>query len=108
MKARQIIHDGEYYPEDVVRLDTAFAGAWEQLKDRFSLARGEDHDTARERLATIIVALGRGPLADDPELQAMASRVRKSRPAGGVVPYSKRTPRATDWRAPTGVFFPLL
>ena len=79
MKARQILHDGGFYPEDVVRLDAAFAGAWEQLKDRFSLARGEEHDTARERLATIIVALGRGPLADDPELQAIAVAAFESR-----------------------------
>ena len=60
MKARQILHDGGFYPEDVVRLDAAFAGAWEQLKDRFSLVPcGEDH-RARQRLVMIIRCTGQG------------------------------------------------
>jgi hypothetical protein len=57
MKARQIIVDGGFGPEDFAVLDAAFNAAWTQIEGRTSVANGEERDAARDRLARIIVTL---------------------------------------------------
>ena len=56
MKARQIIGDGGFAPEDVVFVSAVFDSAWHQVESRFANG-GEERDIARERLARIVVAL---------------------------------------------------
>jgi hypothetical protein len=58
MKVRQIIRSGDFEPEDVKLLDAVFDACWRQMEDQYL---GEDiqRAAARERLATIVVTLGK-------------------------------------------------
>jgi hypothetical protein len=75
MRARQIICDGGFGPEDFAVLDAAFEAAWSEIKARISAADGVDRNAARERLATIIVALGKARVDDVGILSAQALEV---------------------------------
>ena len=59
MVVRQIIRNGAFDPEDVALLDAAFTAAWKQIEGRYDLASDMECDATRERLAVIIVALGK-------------------------------------------------
>jgi hypothetical protein len=75
MRARQIICDGGFGPEEFAVIDAAFQAAWSQLKARICAADEVDRDAARERLATIIVALGKARVDDVGTLTAQALEV---------------------------------
>ena len=73
MVVRQIIRNGGFDPEDVARLDAAFTAAWKQIEFRFDLASDLERDALREKLAVIIVELGKSfHEIDAVELQARA------------------------------------
>ena len=73
MVVRQIIRNGGFDPEDVARLDAAFTAAWNQIEFRFDLASDLERDAIREKLAVIIVELGKSfHEIDAVELQARA------------------------------------
>ena len=73
MVVRQIIRNGGFDPEDVARLDAAFTAAWKQIEFRFDLASEMERDASREKLAVIIVAIGKSYCEIDAvELQARA------------------------------------
>ena len=56
LKARQIIHDGGFGPEDLDLLDGVLDAAWKQIRDRY---HDGDGTIARDRLASIIVTIGK-------------------------------------------------
>jgi hypothetical protein len=58
MRARRIIQNGAFEPEEIAFLDDVFAASWKQIEDRFP-DTGEACDAARERLASIIVTLAK-------------------------------------------------
>jgi hypothetical protein len=73
MVARQIIRKGGLNPEDVALLVGVFEACWTQIANRYDGSSDRDRDLARERLATIIVVLGKQHHgADAGELQARA------------------------------------
>ena len=73
MVVRQIIRNGGFDPEDVARLDAAFTAAWKQIECRYDLASDMERDATRERLAVMIVTLGKScHEIDAVELQARA------------------------------------
>jgi hypothetical protein len=57
MKVRQIIRSGGFEPEDVKLLDAVFDACWHQMERHL----GDDiqRTAARERLATIVLTLGK-------------------------------------------------
>ena len=59
MRARQILLEGAFGPDDFKVLDLAFADAWREVEPRYKMASGEARAAARERLATIVVMLGK-------------------------------------------------
>lgn len=67
MKARQMIMDGGFDPEDVVYLTKILDEVWDAEKSRKFLS-GEDAAIKRERIASLIMALARTSLGDDPEV----------------------------------------
>src|SRR6185369_4943810 len=73
MVVRHIIRNGGFDPEDVARLDAAFTAAWKQIEFRFDPASDLERDAIREKLAVIIVELGKSfHEMDAVELQARA------------------------------------
>ena len=73
MVVRQIIRNGGFDPEDVARLSAAFTAAWKQIECRFDVASDLERDAIREKLAVIIVELGKSfHEIDAVELQARA------------------------------------
>lgn len=58
MKVRRIIRGGGFDPEDVKLLDAVFDACWHQMECHYP---GEDirRAAARERLATIVLTLGK-------------------------------------------------
>ena len=64
MNAGKIIHDGGFGPEELALLDMVFTATWKQIEHRF---RDEERELARERLASIVVAIGHDPEAGNLE-----------------------------------------
>jgi hypothetical protein len=58
MRVRKIIRGGGFEPKDVKLLDAVFAATWRQLECYYP-AEGTERDAARERLASIVVTLGK-------------------------------------------------
>jgi hypothetical protein len=54
-----------------MRQRRAFAVAWKELSGRYAGVHGESYEQARERLARIVVTLGKGPI-EDAQLIALA------------------------------------
>jgi hypothetical protein len=75
MRARQIIVDGGFGPEDFAILEAAFSAAWEKIEARDGIGNGVDRNAARERLARIIVVLGKAHNLDAETLQTSAVAV---------------------------------
>jgi hypothetical protein len=72
MRVRQIIRSGGFEPQDVKRLDAVFDASWHQLAGYYP-AEGTVRDAARERLASIVVTLGKTcRFLDAVELQTRA------------------------------------
>jgi hypothetical protein len=70
MRAFEIIRSGGFGPAEIARLDAVFANAWTELADRYANVHGEGYEKARERLASIVIALGKKSL-DDAQLVAI-------------------------------------
>ena len=101
MVVRQIIRNGGFHPEDVARLDAAFTAAWKQIECIYDLASDVERDATRERLAVIIVALGKScHEIDAVELRAKALAVFDSQnggdppPPAGYAEMARATPAA--------------
>jgi hypothetical protein len=58
MKVRQIIRSGGFEPEDVKLLDAVFDACWHQMGCHY-LGEDMQRTAARERLATIVLTLGK-------------------------------------------------
>jgi hypothetical protein len=58
MKVRQIIRSGGFEPEEVKLLETVFDACWHQMES-FYLSEDAQRVAARERLATIVLTLGK-------------------------------------------------
>jgi hypothetical protein len=58
MKVRQIIRSGGFEPEDVKLLDAVFDACWHQMECHYPVEDAQ-RVVARERLATIVVTLGK-------------------------------------------------
>ena len=72
MRVRQIIRSGGFEPQDVKLLDAVFDASWHQLQGYYPL-EGTERDAARERLASIVVTLGKTcRFLDAVELQTRA------------------------------------
>jgi hypothetical protein len=71
MRAFEIIRSGGFGPAELARLDAIFASAWKNLAARYASVHGESYDEARERLARIVVTLGKSTI-DDEQLVALA------------------------------------
>jgi len=66
MRARQMIFEGGFSPEDVTALTEVLETVWaETSKGR--LLNGLDQAAERERLASIIIALGRHRASESPD-----------------------------------------
>jgi hypothetical protein len=71
MKVRQILHGGSFDAEDLQRLQTAFDAAWRVLEPQ-----ANDRESARERLAIIIVNLARHLEIDELKTTAQIFRFK--------------------------------
>ena len=58
MKVRQIIRSGGFEPEDVKLLDAVFDTCWHQMERQYP-EEDIQRTAARERLATIVLTLGK-------------------------------------------------
>ena len=58
VKVRQIIRSGGFEPEDVKLLDAVFDACWHQMECHY-LGEDIERTAARERLATIVLTLGK-------------------------------------------------
>ena len=75
MKARRMIFEDGFGPDDVVFLTDALEGVWaETMADR--LLNGLDQSAERERLASIIITLGRHRTDEAPD--KFRSRVKNA------------------------------
>ena len=72
MRVRQIIRSGGFEPQDVKLLDAVFDASWHQLQGYYP-PEGTEREVARERLAAIVVTLGKTcRFLDAAELQTRA------------------------------------
>ena len=87
MVVRQIIRNGGFDPEDVARLSAAFTAAWKQIECRFDVASDLERDAIREKLAVIIVELGKSfHEIDAVELQTRALAMFDTQIRGAPAP----------------------
>ena len=79
MKAREMISRWDFSPEDAALLDGVLLAAWSQVEGRYPL-EDADRSAARERLASLVVMLGRSweNLEPDP-LQKVAVEIFNKR-----------------------------
>jgi hypothetical protein len=59
MRPRKILRGGDIRREEIEFLVPLFNAAWRQIEDRCGAPFGEDSESARARLATIVVTLGK-------------------------------------------------
>ena len=73
MKARKLIEDAAYPPEVLATVCEAFDQAWHKIESRF--VSEADRETARMRLAGIILMLARDSISSLEALRDAALRV---------------------------------
>lgn len=66
MRARQMIFEGGFSPEDVTALTDVLETVWAETMEG-QLLNGLDRASERERMAAIIIALGRHRASESPE-----------------------------------------
>lgn len=66
MKARRMIFEGGFGPEDIEFLTEILESVWEEVEPD-SLQNGLEKSSSREKLASIIIAMARGSSRENPE-----------------------------------------
>lgn len=75
MKARRMIFEGGFGPEDIEFLTEILENVWEEVEPD-SLQNGLEKSNSREKLASIIIAMARGSSRETPE--EFRDRVRQT------------------------------